>query len=150
MSSQAIWLDLDPAFLSLSDELLAYTDSWGVPEGKAGPTPGEIPWPTMIKDYAAAAPAIGAWTQQSLSANATTVCVRSLKKEHFYRRFKNDGFPIEIDDFVYKIGTAAGAAGWPDARPGQLRAASAVVSGPRRRGVVRARGRQAHACLRAL
>lgn len=50
--------------------------NWGVPEGKGGSaTPGEIPWPRMIQDYAAAAPTIGAWTQQSLSTNATTVCV---------------------------------------------------------------------------
>ena len=47
-----------------------------MPEGKAGSaTPGEIPGPKMSRDDAAAAPAIGAWTQQSLNANATTVCV---------------------------------------------------------------------------
>jgi hypothetical protein len=37
--------------------------NWGVPEGKAagpGGTPGETPWPEMIQEYAAAAPAIGA------------------------------------------------------------------------------------------
>ncbi len=55
--------------------------NWGVPEGKAGTSPGEIPWPKMIQDYAAAAPAIGAWTQQSLSANATTVCVKLPTRE---------------------------------------------------------------------
>ena len=54
----------------------------GVPEGKAGTSPGEIPWLEMIQDYAAAAPAIGAWTQQSLSANATTVCVKLPKVEN--------------------------------------------------------------------
>ena len=55
--------------------------NWGVPEDGPLPPPGEnhtreILWPTMIADYAAGAPAIGAWTQQSINADATTVCAK--------------------------------------------------------------------------
>jgi hypothetical protein len=45
--------------------------NWGASEGQPGR------WSAMVDAYANAAPAIGAFTQQALSANATTVCLGS-------------------------------------------------------------------------
>ena len=55
--------------------------NWGVPEGVAPAPPPptgvvrEIPWSEMIGTYARLAPAVGAWSQQTLNASAVTVCV---------------------------------------------------------------------------
>jgi hypothetical protein len=43
--------------------------NWKVPEGKPGP------WTSMVDSYANAAPSIGAFTQQTLGVNATTICL---------------------------------------------------------------------------
>eukprot|EP00666_Eupelagonemidae_sp_cell4sb_P004929 gene4929-5160_t len=45
--------------------------NWGVPEGEGGK------WSEMVRTYAAAAPAVGAFTQQSINENATTVCLNA-------------------------------------------------------------------------
>lgn len=42
--------------------------NWRVPEGKPGP------WREMIDSYAMAAPSVGAFTQQTLGVNGTTIC----------------------------------------------------------------------------
>jgi hypothetical protein len=44
--------------------------NWGVPEGTLG---GE--WARMIAEYARVAPAVGAFSQQAIGVNATTLCV---------------------------------------------------------------------------
>lgn len=53
--------------------------NWGVPEGFTPPPPWqntrEILWPEMIRTYAKEAPAIGAWSQQSLNSSAVTQCM---------------------------------------------------------------------------
>ena len=56
----------------------------------------------MIRQYAGAAPAVGAWTQQSISPNATTVCVtmgdRGSDIYFFYNIYYGWG---HIRDYVY-------------------------------------------------
>jgi hypothetical protein len=49
--------------------------NWQAPEGKPGP------WTAMIDEYANTAPAIGAFTQQTLGINATTICLGSAGAE---------------------------------------------------------------------
>ena len=44
--------------------------NWGVPEGTSG---GK--WAAMIRKYAELAPAVGAWSQQTMGVDASTVCV---------------------------------------------------------------------------
>ena len=44
--------------------------NWGVPEGTSG---GK--WAAMIAKYAELAPAVGAWSQQTIGGDARTVCV---------------------------------------------------------------------------